>query len=369
MTNPKRVAHVTTAHPHTDNRILRKECAALASAGLDVWLVAVAPQDETRHGVSISALQHQRGRLRRMVLGPVDAWRALRQIKPAMIHVHDPELVPLAILWRLIHHRPAVFDAHEDLAKQVAGKPYLPEALRPAIGRLAALVEWAADRWLDGIVAATPAIGRNFTCAPVTLVQNFPWLSEFPTPAPAASGGPLKLCYVGAISKERGGLEMIEGVRRSSRLPELILAGAATPDMVEAMGADDSGQVKYLGLLPVDDIPPLIAGADAGLVILHPIPNYVDSQPTKLFEYMASGRPFIASDFSAWRKLLDTYDCGFFVDPFDADGLGEIINQIGQSPAVAQAMGSRGRDALVGNFTFEREAGLLVAMTRDLLAA
>ncbi|MDQ1536875.1 MAG: hypothetical protein QOE58_1268, partial [Actinomycetota bacterium] len=35
---PGRVAHVTTAHPSNDNRIMRKECASLAEAGIEVEL-------------------------------------------------------------------------------------------------------------------------------------------------------------------------------------------------------------------------------------------------------------------------------------------------------------------------------------------
>ena len=365
----RRVVHVTTAHPHTDNRILRKECTALAVAGFDVWLVAVAPRSYQTRGVTVAALPHRTGRLRRMLLGPVDAWRVLRAVRPALVHVHDPELVPLAILWRLLHRRPVVFDAHEDLPRQVAGKAYLPRVLRPAVARLAAGVERAADLMLDAVVAATPSIARNFTRAPVTLVQNFPWLSDFPTPAPWPASGPPTLCYVGAISAERGGLEMLEVVQRSPQAPKLVMAGSASAGMSKAISADVSGRVRYEGLIAVERVPELISASHLGLVLFHPLPNHLECQPTKLFEYMAAGRPFVASHFDAWIDLLGRFDCGYFVDPLDVAALAAVIAQVEACPSAAEARGSRGRAALVEHFTFENEARRLVSTTERLLAA
>ena len=104
---PLRVAHVTTAHPARDNRIFRKECIALAEAGFDVHLVAVNDRDDQWADVSIDALPKHSTRLGRALRGPVDAWIKLGQIQPSIIHVHDPELIPMAILWKRRHRRPA----------------------------------------------------------------------------------------------------------------------------------------------------------------------------------------------------------------------------------------------------------------------
>lgn len=369
MTSRPRIAHVTTAHPYLDNRIYRKECVALAAAGFDVQLVAVAPRDEVIEGVGLVALPKRRGRGGRMLIGPVDAWRALRRVNPKMIHVHDPELIPMAIVWRFLHRRPAVFDAHEDLAKQVMGKTYIPAPLRRPVAWLAGLLERAADSLLDGIVAATPAINRKYHNSAVALVQNFPWLEDFPDPAPPAqSDGGLTLGYVGGISKERGGLEMLRVVRQSPHAPQLVLAGAASAQMQNEMASDTSGRIRYLGLLNADRVPDVIAGTDAGLVLFHPLPNHLECQPTKLFEYMAAGKPFIASDFQAWKQLLAEFDCGYFIDPEDPAALAAVISQLSIDPAEGRARGARGRQAVMANFTFEIDSVRLIELTRELVS-
>lgn len=204
-----RIVHITTAHRATDNRIMRKECLALARAGFDVILLAVADGDTAVDGVTIHALPRHHGRLARILLGPLDAWRALRTLKPDLIHVHDPELIPLAAVWNLPKHRKAVYDAHEDLPLQVLGKSYIPVLLRGFVSRLARLLELLADRRMSSIVAATPRIAKNFRNDRVTIVQNFPWLQDFPSPDAPDARAAMTLGYVGGVTPERGLAEML----------------------------------------------------------------------------------------------------------------------------------------------------------------
>lgn len=359
-----RVAHVSTVHRSTDNRILRKECASLAADGFDVHLIAVAEADRVDLGVQVRALPARASRWARMLQGPLDAWRLLRDIDPALVHVHDPELIPLAILWARVHNRPAVYDAHEDLPAQVLSKPYLSPRARPLIARLARSLEGWADRSLDGVIAATPSIARNYQRAPVTMVQNFPWLRDFPA-APSMRAASRSASYIGGVSHIRGVREMLAAaeLRPSFRI---VMAGPAESPQVEAL-VERSAHVDYQGVMPATALPELLAGSQVGLVLFHPLPNHLEAQPTKLFEYMAAGIPFVASDFLAWRRLLEPYECGLFVDPKDVSAIHGAVTWLLDNPDEAAAMGRRGRLAMVDHFTFEAEARHLVELTRTML--
>lgn len=361
-----RVVHVTTAHSPTDNRIFRKECVSLAEAGFDVHLVAAADHDHEADGVHVVALSRYTSRWRRMLLGPRNAWKALERLKPDVVHVHDPELIPLAVLWRWRHGVAAVYDAHEDLPKQVMGKPYLPRALRPVVVYAAHLIEAAADRYLDAVVAATPAIARNYHRASVVLVQNFPWLRDFPAVQPMNTTRS-DVMYIGAIAEARGALEMIRAIKASRQKARLVLAGrVASTDLLQHI-EDAADTTTYLGQLPVEQVPFALANARLGLAVLHPLPNYLEAQATKLFEYMAAGRPFIASDFPSWRSMLEPYNCGLFVNPLDVNALARAIDTLLDDVELARTMGQRGRAALVEHFSFEAESAKLVTMTTGIL--
>ena len=82
---------------------------------------------------------------------------------------------------------------------------------------------------------------------------------------------------------------------------------------------------------------------------------------------MAAGRPFVASNFESWRKLLGEFDCGFFIDPLDVSALRDTLDHIIDEPESAREMGRRGRAAIERAFTFEIEAAKLSAMTREML--
>lgn len=366
MKLPIDVAHVTTAHPHTDNRIFRKECVALRDAGITLSLIAVAANDVIVDGIPIIALPARRGRIRRMVVGPFDALRALRRANPAMIHVHDPELIPLAIFWRAIHRRPAIYDAHEDLPKQVSSKPYIPKLLRPAIGAGAHILEQAAGSLLDGVVAATPAIAEKYPPHSTVLVQNFPWLASFPAPSPLQEEN-RDILYVGAITMDRGLHEMLAVASQLPADSDLLLVGQASPDAAISLNRHVSKRVNYLGVRAPDELPSLLDSARVGLAILKPLPNYLKSQSTKIYEYMAAARPFVASNFPYWKDQLEQFNCGIFLDPNDGPALAAAIGQLLEDTQQSRDMGLRGRRALEQHFTFEVEAKRLIGITTCLL--
>jgi glycosyltransferase involved in cell wall biosynthesis len=365
--SPKtRIVHVTTVHRSTDNRILRKECASLAEAGYDVRLVAPAEEDGNVDGVHIDALPAFRSRLRRMFLGPLAVWRKLLQLRPDVVHVHDPELIPVAMVWRVLQRTPTIYDSHEDLPKQVVGKPYLRSWVRPVAVLLARGLEAAADRFLDAIVAATPSIARNYRRAPVALVQNFPWARDFPEAFPVDPDC-RTVVYVGGIAESRGALEMLKAVERSTADARLLLAGPVMSDGLPAEIAQREATVNYLGYLPVTEVPALIQSASVGLVLFQPLPNNLESQPTKLFEYMAAGRPFIASDFPAWRRLLGAENCGVFTNPHDVEALRNAIDHLLTHADEAREMGMRGRAAFENRFSFESQIPSLVNLIKHLV--
>lgn len=361
------VVHLSTVHASTDNRIYRKECTALHEAGVSVAFVSRGPGPSGE--VPWIELPPQVGRLARMVEGPWHAWRALRRLDPAVLHLHDPELIPLGLLWKRRTAGRVVYDAHEDLPKQVAGKPYLPRWSRRVVAAFARRLEGVAERSFDAVVVATPPIAKNFDRARrVVLVQNFPWLRDFPPPSPIEEGDGRTVCYVGGLSRGRGSAAMVAAVTSSALPLRLRVAGRrdadATADL-ESLGTRlvDHGQVD------AREIPEIVRQSSVGLVLLEPLPNYLESQPTKIFEYMAAGRPFLASDFEYWRRLLADYDCGIFVDVDDADETTRVLDGLVSDPTRVAEMGANGRRALETHFTFESQAADLVRLAQDLLVA
>lgn len=366
-----RVVHLSTVHHDWDNRIINKECRALAQAGIDTHLVISAPEDRLTHGVHVYAIR-KRGRVGRLFGSQWEAWQQLRALKPDLLHIHDPELIPMAILWGRLRRRPVVYDAHEDLVKQLKTKSWAGGRRGRLVHGVARWLMLLADRGCDGIVTATAPIAATFKHhrlgrgeRPVVVVQNLPWAGDFPD-ADVVNNGRVAV-YTGDLSEERGFTTMVDAV---TAVPgaKLLLAGRA----LGSIGLDDrltaSEHVEYRGLVPPSELAEIIGHARVGLVCLKRLPNYENSLPTKVFEYMASGVPFLATDFPAWQELFGGYDAGVFVDTDDPAAVASALAELINDPGRCAELGANGRRAVQERFGFENEAAKLVDLVRTLTA-
>jgi glycosyltransferase involved in cell wall biosynthesis len=105
----------------------------------------------------------------------------------------------------------------------------------------------------------------------------------------------------------------------------------------------------------------------AGLVTFHSLPNHIDAQPNKMFEYMSAGIPVIASDFPLWREIVLGNECGLCVDPMDAAAIAKAIDYLVQHPDEARQMGENGRRAVLERYNWSVEEAKLLGFYNQIL--
>lgn len=361
---PMRIAHLTSAHPRDDIRIFHKECRSLVSAGYEVMLVvADGLGDSIREGVGILDVGRDEGRVRRMLRATSRVFAKAAQLDANIYHLHDPELIPVGLRLKCLGKR-VVFDAHEDFPKQLLGKPYLSPFILSVLSKCFSLFERYACTRFDGIVAATPTIRDKFLAinANTIDVNNYPLSGELDAALPWAAKSP-EVCYVGSIAGIRGIREIVRAIELVREGVTLSLVGAfAEADVeVEVRGYVGWQRVNVLGIQDRQGVRATLGRSIAGLVTLHPVINYLDALPIKMFEYMAAGIPVIASNFPLWREIVEGNGCGICVDPLNPEEIASAIEMLIRDRKRAEEMGANGARAVRDHFNWCAEERKLLS--------
>lgn len=368
------ISHLSTVHSRNDIRITKKQITSLVNT--KKYRVIFFIQDGKRNDDNllngykvINTGPRTQSRISRMTIGVLRMYINVVRANPVVAHFHDPELIIIGILLTFSDIK-VIYDVHEDLPRQIMGKYYITKGIKKLLARIIEVFENIATRHMDAIVAATPVIAKRFPGRKTIVVQNFPLITEF-----SAQGfvpykyRPAHFAYLGGISKERGAAEMITAIWKvPNEETELILAGEFSPKTLKAQleAMDGWKRVDYIGWASREEVGFLLGNVRAGLVLFLPLPNHLNAQPNKMFEYMAAGLPVIASDFPLWRHIVDSTQCGLLVDPLKPNTIAEAMQWILEHPSEAEAMGQRGKRAVRERYNWERESKKLIALYQRL---
>ena len=186
------------------------------------------------------------------------------------------------------------------------------------------------------------------------------------------SGKPFVIMYHGSLV-ERNGLDLavdaLALVRKTIPSAELRIYGRKTPFLEQVMGkARNTGLetcTRYLGPKRLEELVQEIEGCDVGV-----IPNqrnrFTDvNTPTRIFEYLALGKPLIAPRTPGIQDYFDPESLLFF-EAGDAEELAERIAYVHSQPSQAIEIAERGQKIYLAH-TWQEERETLVKLVSGLL--
>lgn len=144
------------------------------------------------------------------------------------------------------------------------------------------------------------------------------------------------LIYQGALQEGRGLEASIRAVGLVPGLHLAIVGGGGLRPALEALARDsDCGdRVHFLGEVDFRELVPLTRGALAGLALIEPLSaSYRFALPGKLFEYVQTGVPVIATALPEMRKIIEGYGVGVCLEDYGPVPLAAVLRRLAEDPA------------------------------------
>lgn len=148
--------------------------------------------------------------------------------------------------------------------------------------------------------------------------------------------GPV-VVYAGRVKAGKGVDVLIEAADRIQGINAhvLVVGKVYEADYVARAPAN----VTFTGFLPPSDVPDYLVAAD---IVVMPSTDELKyapyTSPLKLFEYLATGNPVVASDLPVLREILRHGENALLYPPRDASALAEALQRLWSEPVVRRQL-------------------------------
>jgi glycosyltransferase involved in cell wall biosynthesis len=180
------------------------------------------------------------------------------------------------------------------------------------------------------------------------------------------------ICFVGALTPWQGVDFMIEAlplVIKDMPDAKFLVVGDGTQKKLLEKKAKELGvekKVIFKGWVEYEDVPKYINASEICVAPLTTGREKSGSSAIKIYEYLACGKPVIASHV-ADLDFLGKHECGILVQKDDASALAEAVLMLARDMDRATEMGEKGRKIVVENYSWVNTAKRIDRMLKRLV--
>ena len=285
------------------------------------------------------------------------AWRMVRTGNYDVIHAGE-ESVFMAVFFKRLFGVPYVYDLDSSVAQQLVER-------HPVLRLVSPLFDWLETLAIRGSLGTLPvcnALGdlceRKGSRKNVILHD----ISQLKDPQRPKTGAlnkelgtnRLLVLYAGNLEAYQGIDLLLESFRRVCRecdSLDLVVIGGVPADISRYRGLAEqwglAGRAHFLGPRPFGQLDYYLAEAD---ILACPRIRGINT-PMKIFPYLHSGRPLIATDLPTHNQLLTRQIA--YLAPATPDGFAAGLIALASRPELREQLGREGQAFIERNHTYE----------------
>jgi glycosyltransferase involved in cell wall biosynthesis len=307
------------------------------------------------------------------------AARSLRR-RYDLVYVNNmPDVLVASALFPKMLGAKVILDMHDPMPELMTTIYGLGENSR-AVSVIKRLEKWSFARAHKVLTVnvACKRIFSNRSCAAekIGVVMNTPDDGIFPVRAirtsSARASKPFTIMYHGSIVERNGldlAVEALEHVRKT--VPEAILKVYGKKNaflgqvLQQAQSKGLKNAVEFMGPRSLEGLVAEIEQCDVGVIPNQRNPFTDINTPTRIFEYLAVGKPVVVP---RTLGILDYFDTNslYFFESGNAKELAEQIERVYANPVEANAIAERGQK-IFRDHAWPQERQALIDMVREVL--
>ncbi len=274
-------------------------------------------------------------------------------LRPDLIYINSPFLMPLAIYLKLRLGIPWIYDIYEDYY---------------GLGNERFLISWLERNLAkDAIykIATTDSLKEKFGDNNKSIViynsmyivqeKNQVDLIKFRKHL-GFNVDDFIVSYIGAISPERGLDKLVLSMNyiKNGNVKLLIVGGPSDQLKKVTRLISDTERIRIISEVPFNSVPPYYYISDLGVIPFQPAPNHIKTLPNKLFEYIAYGIPVLVSNIPEYRRAFPPEsDSLCFVDSCNPLCIADKINDLSINPRKRANMVKNAKNLFTNKYSWE----------------
>lgn len=209
-----------------------------------------------------------------------------------------------------------------------------------------------ANRWADGQTVITERLAKSLQIPEEKILGIWPsgvTPERFSTasadrhwPAPDQD---IQLIYIGSTHYERNLLTLAKAVVEARYSGDLfhftIIGGGAQQEELKSFARENPNALTVCDSIPHSEIPQRLTKAHIGVLPFPDEEKFRVSSPIKLFEYMASGLPVMATRIVCHTDVMGDAEYAFYVEGSDVPAMVTGLREIHQVKDKLPALGKQ----------------------------